>query len=483
MQSHSYLLLLPLSAIAFWAEPYLAPSVQEIGDLSADVRAVDIEAHVRFLASDELRGRETGSPEVVRAAHHLAKVFEAIGVEPAGDDGTYLQRVPIVRIEYATAPHLTVTDSAGEAHELTSGVDFSAFTRGVPIDRESIEIRIVRKVDDLPDEPNAKLGIFIDAKSAEKRAWLAEKGLEESVGWGMVVQASRNAGRAASRLPSPRLVVKNSESESVPSVKLKGPWRDRLMAGELTTLDLSWGAEVTPVDDFNVVGKLSGKGSVDNPKLADEVVVISAHYDHIGVRSSTGSEPDADLICNGADDDASGVAAVLEIAAALAKEGQPHRTAVFLLATGEEKGLLGTWHYIADPVGGLENTVANLNFEMIGRADPAAGGAGKLWLTGFERSNLGPACVERGIEVIQDPHPKQSFFTRSDNYAFVQRGIVGQTFSTYNLHEDYHRPSDEADTLDFEHMAACVRAGLGAVRLCLDSSYTPTWNEGEPKLR
>jgi len=121
---------------------------------------------------------------------------------------------------------------------------------------------------------------------------------------------------------------------------------------------------------------------------------------------------------------------------------------------------------------------------MIGRPDAQVGGPGKLWLTGFERTDLGSACSRAGLAIVADPRLEQHFFERSDNYAFVQRGIVGQTFSSYDLHDDYHHVTDEADRLDFDHMESCVRSVLGAVRLVTDGQLRPRWNAGfEPKTR
>ena len=230
---------------------------------------------------------------------------------------------------------------------------------------------------------------------------------------------------------------------------------------------------------YNVIGVLPGVGTPERPELAQEVVVLTAHYDHLGEREPReGDEPGVDRIYNGADDDASGTVTLLEIAEALAEQPAPARTVVVMAVTGEEKGLLGTRYYIDQPLFPLERTVVNLNFEMLGRPDALAGGPGKLWLTGYERSNLGDALAERGISVVQDPRPEQQFFRRSDNYAFARLGIVAQTLSSYDLHDDYHTPADEADTLDYEHMQGAVRACLSATLLLTSGELAPTWNPG-----
>jgi len=227
----------------------------------------------------------------------------------------------------------------------------------------------------------------------------------------------------------------------------------------------------------NVVGVLRGS----DPNLAGEAVVVSAHYDHLGTTAGGRCAPEgADSICNGADDDASGTIAVLEIARILGRQRPaPKRTVVFLLVTGEERGLLGTRWYVDHPVIPLARTVANLNIEMIARPDSLAGGSGRAWLTGYDRSTMGRMLREAGIPLVPDPRPEQNFFTRSDNVAFARRGVPAHTVSSYNLHTDYHRPGDEARLADPAHMAAVINAAARAVRLLADGP-APQWAPGDP---
>jgi hypothetical protein len=230
------------------------------------------------------------------------------------------------------------------------------------------------------------------------------------------------------------------------------------------------------VEAVNVVGLLRG----GDLALREEAVVVTAHYDHVGTTAGGRcASAGADSICNGADDDASGTVAVLEIARILARQSTPRRSVVFLLATGEERGLLGTNWYLAHPVVPLERTVANLNFEMIGRPDSLAGGPGRGWLTGFERSSMGAMLREAGVLLVPDPRPEFRFFERSDNIAFARRGIPAHTISSYNLHTDYHRPSDETRLADPSHMAAVIAEAARAVRLLADGP-APAWTPGDP---
>lgn len=224
------------------------------------------------------------------------------------------------------------------------------------------------------------------------------------------------------------------------------------------------------VIDANVVAILPGS----DPALRDEAIVVAAHYDHVGI-----GRPDAtgDSIYNGADDDASGTVAVLEIARALSQGPAPRRTVIFFAATAEEIGMLGTRWYLDNPVVPLEKTVAMLAIEMIGRPDSLAGGPGRAWLTGYERSTMGDVLRDNGIPIVPDPRPEQNFFLRSDNAPFAYRGIPAHTLSSFNLHTDYHRPSDEVDKVDFEHMARVIDAAIAAVRHLADGP-TPAWHPG-----
>ena len=227
------------------------------------------------------------------------------------------------------------------------------------------------------------------------------------------------------------------------------------------------------VDAVNVLGIIPGA----DPALRDEAVVLTAHYDHVGMAPSGACRPlAADSICNGADDDASGTVAVIEMARLVA-QGRPGRTVVVLLVTGEERGLLGTRWYIEHPTVPLERTAANLNMEMIGRPDSLAGGAGKGWFTGFERSSIGAALRAAGIPLVADPRPTMNFFERSDNIAFARRGIPAHTISSYNMHGDYHTPTDEANRADPAHMAAIINASARAA-LLLANGPRPEWLPG-----
>lgn len=219
----------------------------------------------------------------------------------------------------------------------------------------------------------------------------------------------------------------------------------------------------------NVLGVLRGS----DPALASEVVIVGAHFDHIGIRPNV----NGDSVANGADDDASGTVAVIESARIIAAGPRPRRTIVFAAFTGEEAGTLGVRWYAQHPIVPLEQHVADVQVEMIGRPDTAAGGPGKLWLTGFERSTMGPALAAAGLPVIADPRPTQRFFERSDNIVFARLGIVAHTLSSFGLHEEYHSVADEWELVDFAHMTDVVNLTARAVRLIADGPRLE-WNPG-----
>jgi Zn-dependent M28 family amino/carboxypeptidase len=227
----------------------------------------------------------------------------------------------------------------------------------------------------------------------------------------------------------------------------------------------------------NVVGLIPGKGW-SGP---DSTILVDAHFDHIGVASATNRQcppTGADVICNGADDDASGTVAVLEIARLIKRIGrQPSRTLVFAATTGEEGGLVGTRYYIDNPVRPLNSMAANLEIEMIGRPDTIAVGAGRAWLTGFERSSMGETFQFNGLPILADMRPSQQFFRRSDNIAFAQMGIPAHTLSSFNLHTDYHHATDDVSKVDFNHMATLINISARAVWV-LSEAPAPQWYPG-----
>jgi hypothetical protein len=438
-----------------------------------------LEQHVRYLASDELAGRPTGSDGALLAARYLADALAEAGVAPAGDDGSYFQRVPLSTLDFQGVPRIVATTVQGGELAFEYGTHFSQWSGAPP--GQPLTVHVVRSSLDMPHEPRPDLALYVDGSRKERSEWI-----ESDEDWGAILRpGSQSDGETAETTPRSVRTVGNAPPAG-PRFVVRGALRDALERGLLRELRIEADTTRTNLPAFNVVGRLPGRGD-----LARETIVYSAHYDHIGVRTDPDATPDDDLVYNGADDDASGCAAVLELARALAADARraearaadadgapPARTQLFLLVTGEEIGLVGTRYYLDHPIEPLEGTVCNLNFEMIGRPDDTVGGAGNLWLTGFERSNLGAAFRAAGLALRPDQRPEEKFFQRSDNYAFALRGIVAQTLSSYDLHADYHQVTDEADSLDYAHMEACTRASLGAARALASGAISPAWEPG-----
>lgn len=214
---------------------------------------------------------------------------------------------------------------------------------------------------------------------------------------------------------------------------------------------------------WNVLAKIEGTTE------AGQIVLLSAHLDHLGVKNGK--------VYPGADDDASGTVAVMELARALAAGPRLQRTVVVALWGSEEAGLVGARYFLKYPTFDLHSIVANLEFEMIGRADPKIK-PDELWLTGWERTDLGPALARQGAQLVGDPHPQENFFRRSDNYALARDGIVAQTVSSYGLHKDYHQPSDTLDKIDWQHLDNAIGSMIAPVEWLANSTFTPHWRPG-----
>jgi hypothetical protein len=456
---------------------------QDSSTSGPQISAAELRAHITYLASDELAGRRVGSEELNRAARYLARELESYGLEPAGDGDEFLQELRFELTRYTALPELSVLDAEDESTPIVYGSDFRVRRPGVA---GSYEVRVIGEDSTLP-EADTKIALVITGMSSGRAArWLGEQDVPDGRGYGLVVTAMRRANKPTTRLPRasrPRLLGEGEADEvaSTSWVELSPATFEDLVASPGARMRFDPHHERLLRPSYNVIARLPAR-----QHEAAETVVVSAHYDHIGTRDAPDSPADegVDLIFNGADDDASGVACVLEIAQKLADQGPQERELIFLLATAEEIGIVGTRHYLDYPSTPLERTVCNLNFEMLGRPDEAAGGPGKLWLTGAERTNLMEAYNRAGFGLVADPHPEQNFFQRSDNIVFCYRGIVGQTFSTYNLHDDYHQVTDEAERIDYEHLRQCSEAGARAVELVADGTIDPAWLEGgQPKRR
>jgi Zn-dependent M28 family amino/carboxypeptidase len=228
----------------------------------------------------------------------------------------------------------------------------------------------------------------------------------------------------------------------------------------------------------NVIGLIRGT----DPALRDTYVLVTAHYDHLGVRGSG----EGARIYNGANDNASGVAGIIEIARALAQD-PPRRSVAFIAFYGEETGFQGSRHYVRNPVFPLRDTVAVVNLEMIGIPDHPDGPLlNRVALTGHDYSEVGEivasAARAEGGDAVVDPRFSEAFFARSDNFPFAQAGVPAHSVSaTTHMPPTYHQPTDTWDTLDYDNMALATRLILAGTRALANRPDAPRWNESNPR--
>ena len=235
-----------------------------------------------------------------------------------------------------------------------------------------------------------------------------------------------------------------------------------------------------PAGQRNVIGVLKGR----DPVLRNTYVLVTAHYDHIGEKK----DATGDTIYNGANDNASSVSALIEIARAMsAALVKPRRSVVFIAYFGEERGLVGSRYYAAHPVFPIEKTYAQVNLEQLGRTDDVEGPRVKAaTLTGWDRSDVGTilaaAAKPLGIRIYKHEKYSEEFFERSDNEALVKLGVPAHTVSVAYGFPDYHGLGDEAGKLDYANMTAvsrAVRAGIGALA---NRTLKLTLREGSPAV-
>ena len=234
-----------------------------------------------------------------------------------------------------------------------------------------------------------------------------------------------------------------------------------------------------PVTLRNVIGILPGS----DPALRDTCVMLTAHYDHLGVRPN-GS---GDRIYNGANDDGSGTVSVIEVARALAGLKQrPRRSILFMTFFGEEEGLIGSEYYAHHPVWPLDKTIAQLNLEQVGRTDSTEGRQiSNATLTGFDYSDLTSyvqrAAAGTGIRIYKHARNSDAYFGSSDNLSLAEAGVPAETLAVAFDFPDYHAVGDEWQKIDYDNMAKIDRAVALALYLMADSEQPVRWNEANPK--
>ena len=426
-----------------------------------------VQATMQKLAGDDLRGRECGSPDENEAARYLAGAMQKLGIRGGLPDGGYLQPIQLLTATYAAPPVLDLTGPSGATLHLVNGRDM--VLQGAP--PASLDAPLIRVADAGPpfDDIKGKVVVFDGGSSLAVAATLQKLGAAAVIltAPDLVLQhwselASRGPGRtdvlgAAPRGPASRatpLIFVRPETFAALLPLAQGQAHIAAPRGEPV-------ARTT----YNVIGVRHGT-TVD----ADHyVVLLSAHYDHLGVRGG--------VIFHGANDDASGTAAVMEFARILGSTPARRRTAFFSLFGCEEEGGLGAQYFLSHTPPAITGFTANLEFEMIGVDDPKH--PGFLMLTGWDRSNLGPTLAAHGAKVVADPYPDQHFFQRSDNYQLALQGVVAQTVIAWPFPPTYHAASDDLAHVDLAFMDKVIGSLVAPITWLMDSDFVPTWNPGQ----
>ncbi|SPE33456.1 Peptidase M28 [Candidatus Sulfopaludibacter sp. SbA3] len=490
---------LALACGAFAAVAAVAQTTPVLQQIASRLTADALKADVSFLASDALQGRGTPSPGLDIAAEFIAAQFRRAGLEPAGDDG-YFQTAPFAQVapsldglqlslsaggQTITADKASLSIQEAAALDLKNAAAFKV-SMGDPASLDSLTLEQVQGKVLLVDLPDAPAGPAVPgggrgAAMALRRLPAAAAKLRPS----LLVMLRSAAGPAGGRAQRLREAMPTEGAAMPILVVSDAAIRNALAAAKPGPLEATVSAHIAAptveqVKLRNVVGILRGS----DPALKETYVMLTAHYDHLGVR---GSGP-GDHIYNGANDDASGTASVIEIAAGLAAlPSRPKRSIVFIALFGEELGDLGSGYYARHPIFPLARTVADVNLEQLGRTDESNVGQklSQFNLTGFDFTNIAgvfrKAGEQTGVQVVKDEKNSDPFFTRSDNAAFANAGVPSTTLSVTYVFSDYHAVGDEWPKLDYDNMAKVDRTIALAALDIATSIETPQWDANNPK--
>jgi hypothetical protein len=467
---------------------------------AATITQQDIMRRISLIAADSMQGRATPSAGLERTAAYLASEFKHFGLTPGGDKGSYMQRFGVTRWTIDTSRSAVELTSGGRRAVARIGTDaryilgripdrplqgpallIAESDSTAPLGGRDVRGRIVLLVIDFAKPLPSTMG--------ERITELARSGPTA-----VLVLSNRDSITFAERLSAaarPRLerhsdfgretgapIIELHERAAAPVLAAAGidPSRlRRLRSSERSpvsalTLEIRLSRQLLARADVpNVIAILEGSDSL----LRDEYLVYSAHIDHIGITPGR-----TDSVNNGADDNASGVAGLLELAEAFSLSGvRPRRSIMFLAPSAEEDGLLGSAHFTEHPTVSLDQVVANINMDLIGRNWPDS-----VITVGLDHSDLGKtldavvqAHPELGMTPIPDRWPEERIFFRSDHYNFARRGVP-ILFFTSGTHPDYHQPSDEPSRINGEKQARLVRLLFYLGAHVADTLPRPRWN-------
>lgn len=478
-------LLAVLAVMSLYAQKKAA--VNPVSDITALVTKSDAEAHLTFLASDEMRGRNTGSPELEIAANYIASNFKQWGLKPApGTNNAYFQTV---EFQKTTPPSVLefvvegetfklkddVVQLAGGDVETSGAIAFVGYGSRADFEKADVKGKIVVAFTGSAEDPNIMRAFMTDVplKNALTKEFggvaLIEINLIPGIPWQALAGFLGNPRTSLKKETSgvPHFWMKNSESAALNTLK-----ETKSAKGSIKVT----GSKVKYFNGRNVAGVVEGT----DPVLKNEYIVISAHYDHVGVTKKPNQE---DSIYNGARDNAIGTVGMLETARFFAK--YPQKRSVLLLAlTAEEAGLLGSSWYSDHPLIPLKQTVFNFNCDGAGYNDTSI-----ATVIGMERTTAEPeiakACTAFGLTATVDPVPEQNLYERSDNYNFAKKGVPAIDFAPgikafdAELNKYYHQPADEVGSLDFDYLIKYFRAYVYTNYLLATMPKAPVWKAGD----
>jgi hypothetical protein len=454
------------------------------------ISANSLRGHLSFIASDLLEGRATPSRGLDLAAGYIAAQFRRAGLEPAGDDG-YYQTANMLEIgPKGNGFEMTIKDGKRRlsiAHQQIT----PRFHNAVEISGAAIY-----KVDPEDEAALAKLKPEDVADKVVVTAAPDFSGAAEASAVREFRTLVRTLRQAKPKLTlmltldgpeelTTRLVSPESEHPNESMIVVRSPeavkWYEFLRSGgtgATLTLHLPDPAE-DAVKLRNVIGLLRGSDAA----LANTYVLVTAHYDHLGMRP----EGSGDRVFHGANDDGSGTVSVMEIANALATlQPRPRRSIVFMTFFGEEEGTLGSLYYARHPVFPIGKTVADVNLEQVGRTDATDGRKiSQATFTGYEYSDLPRvfrlAGARTGVRVLSDRPYGDSFFVRSDNAPLASQGVPAHTLAVAFDFPDYHKVTDDWRKIDYDNMAKVDRMVALGIMMVADNPQPPRWNETDAK--
>lgn len=473
-------------------------------DFADAITVQNLQLYLSVLASEALEGRETGTPGNDEAARFIAGQLHAFGIRPHREDGSYFQEVTFTRTDWGEVSLQVDTQQFRHMWDFiclkglrartdrTVGQELVFLGYGIDDPRYSdYTVDVSGKAILIYDgEPKDKKGRYRLTGTTEPGEWSRD--------WQRKVKAARDRGASAVFLISSdfqRMASQVRRFSVGPSISLgepeAGQWpalavvsapvakalmgaaydaiiktRDRVNKGkrpEAVRIQVPWTLIAERKDQitkgYNVLGYIEGS----DPVKKEELVVLTAHFDHLGRRG--------DDIFYGADDNGSGTATLLDVARSFALARQkgmgPARSLLFLWVTGEEKGLLGSKYYVENPVFPLEQSTVNINVDMVGRVDKKyKDNPHYIYVIGSDKLSTDLHAINEEVNsryvnlaldyTYNDEKDPNRYYYRSDHYNFAERGIPAIFFFS-GTHEDYHRPSDTVDKINFERMAGVAR--------------------------